>query len=100
MIDFDDCGFSWFIYDFAAAVSFLETEPYIPALQEAWVRGYRSVAELSDEHVAMIPTFIHLVSFHQSVWYFNRRTNPLQASCTKAASFGPLIPVLSVTVMK
>lgn len=58
VIDFDDCGFSWFVYDFAAAISFLETEPYIPELQAAWLRGYRAVAALGAEHEAMIPTFI------------------------------------------
>jgi Ser/Thr protein kinase RdoA (MazF antagonist) len=30
IIDFDDCGFSWFMYDFAAAVSFIEHEPIVP----------------------------------------------------------------------
>ncbi|MGR3802881.1 phosphotransferase enzyme family protein [Marinibacterium profundimaris] len=58
VIDFDDCGFSWFAYDFAAAISFLETEPYIPDLQAAWLKGYRSVAPFGAEHEAMLPTFI------------------------------------------
>lgn len=58
VIDFDDCGFSWFVYDFATAVSFLEHEPYIPELADAWIEGYRSVAPLSAEHAAMIPTFV------------------------------------------
>ncbi|WP_428925677.1 phosphotransferase enzyme family protein [Marinibacterium sp. SX1] len=58
VIDFDDCGFSWFAYDFAAAISFLETEDYIPDLQAAWLRGYRSVAPFGAEHEAMLPTFI------------------------------------------
>ena len=68
VIDFDDCGFSWFVYDFAAAVSFLETEPYLPALQEAWVRGYRSVAPLGDDHVAMIPTFVMVRRLLLTAW--------------------------------
>ncbi|MBB96089.1 MAG: aminoglycoside phosphotransferase [Rhodobacteraceae bacterium] len=58
VIDFDDCGTSWFAYDFAAAISFLETEPYIPDLQAAWLRGYRTVAPFAPEHEAMLPTFI------------------------------------------
>ena len=24
LIDFDDCGFGWFMYDFASAISFIE----------------------------------------------------------------------------
>ena len=44
VIDFDDCGFGWFLYDFGAAVSFFEHDPRVPELTDAWVRGYRAVA--------------------------------------------------------
>ena len=44
VIDFDDCGFSWFMYDFATTVSFIEDHPDVPELHEAWVEGYQSVA--------------------------------------------------------
>ncbi|WP_137389966.1 phosphotransferase enzyme family protein [Rhodoligotrophos defluvii] len=44
LIDFDDCGFGWFLYDFAAGVSFIEDHPQVPALKAAWVKGYRSCA--------------------------------------------------------
>ena len=27
VIDFDDCGWSWFMYDFATTVSFIEDHP-------------------------------------------------------------------------
>lgn len=58
VIDFDDCGFSWFMYDFASAISFYEDSPHIPDLITAWLKGYRTVSPLSQEHEAMIPTFI------------------------------------------
>ena len=60
VIDFDDCGFGWYMYDAATPVSFYEHEPQVPALIEAWVRGYRSVAELSAEDEAEILTFVML----------------------------------------
>jgi Ser/Thr protein kinase RdoA (MazF antagonist) len=60
VIDFDDCGFGWFMYDAATPVSFYEHEPQVPDLIEAWVRGYRSVAPLSPEDEAEIPTFVML----------------------------------------
>lgn len=58
VIDFDDCGFSWYLYDGATALSFIEHRPDVPDLIAAWVKGYRSVAPLSaaDEHE--IPTFV------------------------------------------
>ena len=42
IIDFDDCGFSWFMYDFATAVSFIEHQPNVPDLLSAWTAGYRT----------------------------------------------------------
>ena len=58
VIDFDDCGFGWFLYDFGSAVSFFEDDPRVPELTDAWVRGYRSVRDLSAEDEAEIPTFV------------------------------------------
>ena len=85
VIDFDDCGLSWYVYDFAAAISFLETEPYIPALQEAWIKGYRSVAELDDEHVAMIPTFIMFRRLLLTAWIASHAETETAAEAGHAA---------------
>jgi len=60
VIDFDDCGFSWFLYDCATTVSFFEDNPEVPELLEAWVRGYRRVGTLSAEEEAEIDTFVML----------------------------------------
>ncbi|MGE0022953.1 MAG: phosphotransferase enzyme family protein [Hyphomicrobium sp.] len=60
VIDFDDSGFSWFLYDCATTVSFFEHEAAVPELVAAWVRGYRRVGELSAEEEAEIPTFVML----------------------------------------
>ena len=58
VIDFDDSGWSWFLYDFGAAVSFFEHDPRIPELTDAWVRGYRSVRPLDAEDEGEIETFV------------------------------------------
>ena len=60
VIDFDDCGYSWYMYDFGAAVSFIEADPRLPQWQDAWLRGYRSVAALSAEDEDMLATFVML----------------------------------------
>ncbi|MCX6434242.1 MAG: phosphotransferase [Actinobacteria bacterium] len=60
VIDFDDCGLSWFMYDLGSSLSFIEHEPYVPELVDAWVRGYRAVAPLTAQDEAELPTFIML----------------------------------------
>ncbi len=59
-IDFDDCGFGWYMYDAATPVSFYEHEPQVPGLIESWVKGYRKQLALPKEDEAEIPTFIML----------------------------------------
>ena len=68
LIDFDDCGFGWFAYDFAAAVSFMEDDPQIPALRAAWVAGYRTIGALPDADAAMLDTFVMLRRLALLAW--------------------------------
>lgn len=68
VIDFDDCGFSWFLYDFGAAVSFMEDDPRLGDWQAAWLAGYRQIAELSAEDEAMLATFVMLRRFMLVAW--------------------------------
>jgi Ser/Thr protein kinase RdoA (MazF antagonist) len=58
VIDFDDSGFSWYLYDAGTSVSFFEHEPQVPVLMDAWLAGYRRVAELPAQDEAEIWTFI------------------------------------------
>lgn len=58
VIDFDDCGLGWFLYDIGAALSFMEDREDVPELVDAWVQGYLRVRPLSEEDIAEIPTFI------------------------------------------
>ena len=58
VIDFDDCGFGWYLYDFGAAVSFIEDHPDVPAATGEWVEGYRRVADLTSEDEAELRTFV------------------------------------------
>jgi Ser/Thr protein kinase RdoA (MazF antagonist) len=76
VIDFDDCGFSWYLYDFAAAISFIEHEPHIPELQAAWIAGYRTVASLPDEECAILPVFIMLRRMLLTAWIASHSETP------------------------
>lgn len=68
VIDFDDCGWGWFLYDFAAAISFIEDDPRIPEFKAAWVRGYRSVRAMSFDEEAEIDTFVMLRRMALLAW--------------------------------
>jgi len=68
LIDFDDCGFCWFAYDFAAAISFHETHLAIPALKAAWLEGYTAVRPLSDLDRAAMDTMVMLRRMALLAW--------------------------------
>jgi Ser/Thr protein kinase RdoA (MazF antagonist) len=74
VIDFDDCGYSWFIYDFATAVSFMEDHPSVPELRDAWLRGYRSVAELDAASEAELATMVMLRRLLLVAWIGSHHT--------------------------
>jgi Ser/Thr protein kinase RdoA (MazF antagonist) len=60
VIDFEDCGFSWYLYDLACALTFNEGRLDVPELIDAWVSGYREVHPLSRADEEEIGTFLML----------------------------------------
>jgi Ser/Thr protein kinase RdoA (MazF antagonist) len=71
-IDFDDCGFGWWAYDLAAALSFIETDPRLPDLIARWCEGYSCIAPLRPEDRAMIPALIFLRRVLLTAWLATR----------------------------
>jgi Ser/Thr protein kinase RdoA (MazF antagonist) len=71
-IDFDDCGFGWWVYDLASALSFIETDPRLPDLIATWVNGYTRIAPLRAEDRAMIPSLIFLRRVLLTAWLSTR----------------------------
>jgi Ser/Thr protein kinase RdoA (MazF antagonist) len=60
VIDFDDCGFGWYMYDAAASLSFYEHLPQVSSLIEHWLDGYRTVSAIAKAEEEEIPTFLML----------------------------------------
>ena len=96
VIDFDDCGFSWFTFDLATALSFIQDRPDVPDLIEAWLAGYSRVAELPRALEAEIYTVIMLRRVAELAWLntrrhveFSRNTEPgfTSASCQLAEDY-------------
>jgi Ser/Thr protein kinase RdoA (MazF antagonist) len=80
VIDFDDCGFAWFMYDFATTVSFMEEHPRVPELREAWLEGYRSVAPLDAADEAELETFVMLRRLLLVAWIGSHHTFATEAA--------------------
>jgi Ser/Thr protein kinase RdoA (MazF antagonist) len=65
VIDFDDSGFSWRLYDLATVLNYDVAEDRLEAMQASWLEGYRRVAPMPDAHLAHLPALItarHLIS--------------------------------------
>jgi Ser/Thr protein kinase RdoA (MazF antagonist) len=96
VIDFDDSGFSWYLYDLGTSVSFFEHSPEVPALVDSWLDGYRRAGELSAEDQAEIWTFIMFRRLLLVAWIGSHRAADIaaelgagytQGSCDLAESY-------------
>lgn len=79
VLDFDDCGFGWYLYDLAASLSFIEHQPYVPQLIESWLKGYRQLRKLSMEEENEIPTFILMRRLQLIAWVGSRDNETTRA---------------------
>ena len=96
LIDFDDSGFGWFLYDLAASLSFIETRPDRGALVEAWCAGYEPVRRLTAEDRAIIGPMILFRRFVLLAWIGSHIETPLAQKHAPvfAADTAALAPVL------
>ncbi|MCK0177175.1 phosphotransferase enzyme family protein [Mycolicibacterium sp. F2034L] len=89
VIDFDDCGFGWFFYDFGTAVSFIEDDPALPEWQASWVEGYRSHrsdhGEMTSADEEMLASFVLLRRLLLLAWMGTHSHS--KESQSKAVSF-------------
>jgi len=71
VIDFDDCGYAWFLYDLAASVSFREHQPELPDLISGWLEGYRGADPadpIGSADLAVIPALVMLRRLQLQAW--------------------------------
>lgn len=69
VIDFDDCGMSWFMHDLAAAISFNEHYAAAPEWVNQWLNGYEKMGHISHEEYKLIPTFIMQRRIQLMAWF-------------------------------
>lgn len=81
VIDFDDAGFGWHLYDVATSlVSRVGTDDF-DRCRNALVAGYRTVRRLPDEHLALLPVFLLARMMMQLGWMSSR--------VAESMTFGP-----------
>ena len=57
LIDFDDAGFGWHLFELVTALFFIQGEPYFDRAEQALIDGYRRHRQLTDEELEMLPLF-------------------------------------------
>jgi Ser/Thr protein kinase RdoA (MazF antagonist) len=73
LIDFDDSGYGWYLFEVATSLFFLLGEPYFEEVCQAFIDGYRSERPLSDEHLELLPAFFLLRALVYLGWAHTRR---------------------------
>ena len=58
VLDFDDCGRGWYMYEIAGIVALLEYTPQLPEMLLAIVRGYEEILPLTQKDKDEIMSFV------------------------------------------
>jgi Ser/Thr protein kinase RdoA (MazF antagonist) len=58
VIDFDDAGFGWHLFELATSLYFITGESIYPAARDALIRGYRSERPLAEDELDWLPLFL------------------------------------------
>ncbi len=58
LIDFDDAGFGWHLFELVTPLYFLMDEPYFDEVRDAVIDGYRTTRALPDAELARLPLFM------------------------------------------
>ncbi|WP_321378401.1 phosphotransferase [Rhizobium sp.] len=76
LIDFDDGGYGFRMFDIATALFKNRTEPAYPAMRAALIDGYRRARPLPDRALATLPLFMALRSVTYIGWAGDRSDMP------------------------
>ncbi len=68
VLDFDDSGWSWFLFDLACVIASFEDEAEADRVAEELLQGYGTVRPLPSEQLAMLPAFVMLRRVHLLAW--------------------------------
>ena len=75
-LDFDDCGWGYYLGDMGATLGPLVSRRDFPSLRVAFLHGYRSVRPLDAGHERMLTSFLIADRLKIAVWMSGRLDNP------------------------
>ena len=84
VIDFDDAGFGWHLFDLATALFFIKEDPAFNTAKGALIDGYREFRELPDAKLDQLPLFTTARSFTYLSWLHTREETELTRAMTPA----------------
>lgn len=76
VIDFDDCGWGFFLYDLAVPLSEVSLRPAYPAMREALLEAYARRRPLPDDAGTHLDAFIALRCLQILAWVLESRDLP------------------------
>jgi Ser/Thr protein kinase RdoA (MazF antagonist) len=76
VIDFDDAGYGWHLFEIATSLYFIRRDSIYEQAREAVIEGYREHRALSDEHLALLPMFLAARGTTYLGWVHTRAGEP------------------------
>lgn len=73
LIDFDDAGFGWHLFEIATSLYFNIGEDYFDTARDAVIEGYRTGRALPDEELENLPMFFVARGFTYVGWVHTRK---------------------------
>ena len=72
VIDFDDAGFGWHMYELAVGLFSYQSHPHFSEMVAAVFEGYREIRPLSTESAALLPVFLLVRTLALVGWLADR----------------------------
>jgi acetylornithine/succinyldiaminopimelate/putrescine aminotransferase/Ser/Thr protein kinase RdoA (MazF antagonist) len=72
LIDFDDCGYGWHLYEMATGLFPQVQQPFFDELVSAYLEGYRGERSLDDAEAELLPAFIMICGLNYLGWMQKR----------------------------
>ncbi len=72
LIDFDDAGFGWHLFELVTSLFFIMGEPFFDQAQDGLIKGYRRHRHLADDQLELLPLFFLARAFTYVGWVHTR----------------------------